>query len=554
MTSSNGTKHGSLLLAIKAVVLLDMFAVALVLPLMGSYFKEAGITTKGLGYLGSVYNVSQIIGSLFVGGLMSDTCSKRDVLLLSFIGSAVSYLMMGTTHSLPLIFFSRALVGLVKQTFSVATNVINEAFEGEPDARSLELGRLYAMSNACWTVGPSVGSILYKFDKTAPCIAAATIFLLNAAISVVFMPRTGIMAHPPSKARPPGEEGYSPIWAPYFLFRRQFSDLAREPGVLSIIALRILIIFVESSMSSTRLINYYQNRFGIATSQLGFVSTVSNIVGVVIQTLLVNRIISYFGGNGSMILFCLGAIGVFHMVESFCSSYMYFAFCSLLPGQIAGSLMSASIRNLFSSTVPTQHFGKASAVFSMMISVTGIVSPIYGSHVYSLLSTEQYHYKGIISGIHMLVLALGLSFLLPSVIRASKDGKLTPAAVDVVGGGMGDGKHKGAEKDADSDEGSIEDAGADADEDVDADSQVKISGAINASTTADASADTRISVSASAGTVVTNDGLRRRRKKAGSTAAVAAAVGSAAADAAEPVEPSPASIPRVQSTRLRLDD
>jgi hypothetical protein len=300
--------------------------------------------------------------------------------------------------------------------------------------------------------------------------------------------------------------------------------LAREPGVLSIIALRILIIFVESSMSSTRLINYYQNRFGIATSQLGFVSTISNIVGVLIQTLLVNRIINYCGGNGSIVLGCLVAIGLFHMVESLCPTYLYFAFCSLLPGQIAGSLMSASIRNLFSSTVPTQHFGKASAVFSMLISVSGIVSPLYGSHVYSLLATDQYHYKGIISGVHMLALAAGVSFLLPSVLRASKDKDKThphEAAISLSVTSfdeMGDDKQIGVDvvDDGDMDELFASDAGARAAADKGKD--------------ADTEKDKDAGGDGDNDAAVKEDGLRRR-KNAATTTTIRVPRNSAATDA-----------------------
>ena len=417
--------NGRLLIWTKVFIVLDMLAVSFVIPLMNAYFKDAGLGTIGLGYMSSVYNVAQIVGTLFVGGLMSDMCSKRDVLLLSFVGSAVSYLLLGTTSSLPLLFFSRALVGAVKQTFSVSYSIINEATEGDPEQRSLELGRIYALSNACWTVGPSLGGMLYKVDRAAPSVAAAALFLLNALLLVAFVPKQGIMASPTPRKPTEDVDGdsnngkdkpTSVLWAPFVLFSRQFSALAHERGVLNVIALRILIIFTESSMSSTRLVNYYQTRFGIQTSQLGFVSTISNVVGILIQSFLVNRVIAYFGGNSSMIIVALVAMAGTHFLESAAPTYMVFAFTSLLPAQIAGSLMSASIRNLFSNVVPSAHFGKAQAVFNMCISLSGIISPIYGSRVFSVLSTEQYHWKGVIAGVHLLLLSAAVAYLIPTAV------------------------------------------------------------------------------------------------------------------------------------------
>ena len=421
--------HGWLLFWIKFVVLIDMLAVSLVIPLMQSYFKDAGITTKGLGYMSSIYNVAQILGSLFIGGLMSDTCSKRSVLLLSFFGSAVSYLLLCTTSSLPLLFFSRALVGLVKQTFTVAYSVINEACINDSDLRSLEMGRLMALSNVCWTVGPSAGSFLYKLDRRLPSLVAATLFIVNACVTFLFIPRIGIMAAPSpvvavvssTEEHQKGKDftktsgRYSALWAPYVLFRKQFSDLANEKGVLTIIFVRILIIFTESAMSSSRLVNFYQNRFGLETSQLGYINTISNVVGTLIQTLLVNRIVKAFGGNSSMIIISLSVMSVTELISFFCPSYLHYAIFSHLPSHVAQSLMTASNRNIFSTIVPHQHFGKAQAVFSMLISCVGIVAPIYGSHIYTHLSTDQYRYKGLIHGIHLAIVTIIISFMIPGL-------------------------------------------------------------------------------------------------------------------------------------------
>ena len=409
---------------------------------MQSYFKDAGITTKGLGYMSSIYNVAQILGSLFIGGFMSDTCSKQSLLLLSFVGSALSYLLLGTTISLPLLFFSRALVGLVKQTFTIAYSVINEACLNDSEKKSLEMGRLMALTNVCWTVGPSAGGLLYKLDKRLPCLVACTLFLVNACVTFVFIPRVGIMAAPSpvvAVVSPLTEENdtsisgkNSALWAPYFLFRKQFTDLATEQGVLTIIFVRILIIFSESAMSSSRLVNFYQNRYGLETSQLGYINTASSIVGTLIQTLLINRIVKAFGGNSSMIIISLSVMCMTEVISFFCPSYLHYAIFCHLPSQIAQSLMSASNRNIFSNVVPHQHYGKAQAVFSMLISCVGIVAPIYGSQIYTHLSTDQYHYKGLIHGFHLAIVTIIISFMIPH-LREHKDSNEGMIAIDTKG-------------------------------------------------------------------------------------------------------------------------
>lgn len=277
-------KNDALLLWIKVIVFLDFFGVALVVPLLTSYFRDAGISTKLLGFLSSLYSISQIVGGIVIG-VLSDSQSKRDVLLLSLLGSAVSYFIVGTSKSIGMLFFSRILVGLVKQTYTIATTVINEVTDGQPELRSQELGRLSAISTVSFIVGPSVGSILYAYSKGAPAQAAALCFVLNATICVLFIPKNGIMSASTRKLtsdiaddlaeRP--DTVYTKFFAqPYLIFKSQITELASIPNVLVVILMRIAIMFVESSMSSRNIVNYYETRFGIPTSALGFMSTATS--------------------------------------------------------------------------------------------------------------------------------------------------------------------------------------------------------------------------------------------------------------------------------------
>lgn len=266
------------------MVFLDFFGVALVVPLLTSYFRDAGINTKLLGLMSSLYSISQILGGIVIG-ILSDTQSKHDVLMLSLLGSAVSYFIVGSSKSVAMLFLSRVLVGLVKQTYTIATTVVNEITDKRPELRSQELGRLSAISTVSFIIGPSVGSILYSsISKDAPAKAAALCFVLNAAICIIFIPRTGIMAAvsrqiPSDAVEDIGKKSSSFnrfLSAPYKIFIKQLSDLAKIQNVLPVILMRLAIIFVESSMSSRNIVNYYENRFGIPTSALGFMQTATS--------------------------------------------------------------------------------------------------------------------------------------------------------------------------------------------------------------------------------------------------------------------------------------
>jgi len=106
-------------------VTISSIPVSLVVPLLHQYYKNAGVhSASQREMLSSLYSSSQIAGGLIIGAL-SDLgyLSRRRILFLSFIGSAVSYAMI-VAGSLPYLVFSRVCVGLVKQTMTVSTSLL----------------------------------------------------------------------------------------------------------------------------------------------------------------------------------------------------------------------------------------------------------------------------------------------------------------------------------------------------------------------------------------------------------------------------------------------
>lgn len=65
--------------------------------------------------MSSAYSLSQIVGGFVLGALSDRALSRRSVLLISFLGSALSYGAIGLSSSLTMLLVGRVVVGLVKQ-------------------------------------------------------------------------------------------------------------------------------------------------------------------------------------------------------------------------------------------------------------------------------------------------------------------------------------------------------------------------------------------------------------------------------------------------------
>ena len=69
--------------------------VSLVVPLLPARYRELGVGAKALGFASSAYSLAQIVGGLALGALSDRSLGHRGLLLLSFVGAATAYAIVG---------------------------------------------------------------------------------------------------------------------------------------------------------------------------------------------------------------------------------------------------------------------------------------------------------------------------------------------------------------------------------------------------------------------------------------------------------------------------
>lgn len=243
-------------LLVKILVCLDFTAVALVLPLLSSYSRDLKMTGTQNAWISSSFQLAQLFGGVTLGALTDSGLGKRGVLLLSFAGSAVAYLLIpyAVLQSSPsLLFASRIIVGLVKQTLSTSTVILTEA-SASTEERTRHLGHISGLISLCFVVGPSLGAILYKQSRAAPCVAAAGLFLVNICLVLVCLPEA--VASPTRQVQTHSSlPVLTRVRNHIVLIVSRIAALAAEPSTFAVIALRQAYAFFESAMSTRLLLN-----------------------------------------------------------------------------------------------------------------------------------------------------------------------------------------------------------------------------------------------------------------------------------------------------------
>jgi len=314
-------------------------------------------------------------------------------------------------------------------------------------------------------IGPSIGGIMYKVHPMMPALSASGLFFINIIILYTLgsahvgeakiienedrrMTVMEKIADGPSREANadtskrddvdnlPSRDNYSddsntdqsdkhiPVDS------APISTTATDTVVFSsmtifIAALRLLISFIQSSLTSRYILNYYEDRFDMETYQLGFISSLMTGFSIVAESFIVGPALSIFRNNDyQTIIICLFILSILYTIESTCASLWTFILLALLPGSVVSTILSAACRSLFLQLIPSSHIGKVSGLFNAASTGIGVVAPIYGSQIFSLvigdiikLSPDSQHdpnrrytrgialrQKGIITAVHYLVL------------------------------------------------------------------------------------------------------------------------------------------------------
>src|SRR5215207_9887175 len=99
------------LVVIFVTVFIDLVGFGIVIPLLPFYASRLGASPLWIGLLFASYSVMQLIFSPVLGRL-SDRHGRRPVLLVSLLGTALGFLILGFADTLALLFVGRLIDGI----------------------------------------------------------------------------------------------------------------------------------------------------------------------------------------------------------------------------------------------------------------------------------------------------------------------------------------------------------------------------------------------------------------------------------------------------------
>lgn len=177
------------LITILLIVFVGVVGGSLILPILPLYAQSHyHMTPAVITLLNSSFFAAQFIAGPYLGRL-SDRRGRLPVLIVSQIGTALSFVMLAYAPSVDWLFAARILDGITGGNIIVAQAYVTDITPR--DQRTQALGYIFAAFGVGFIVGPAVGGLLSAaYGAQAPYLVAAVAATLTVVLTWLTLPET----------------------------------------------------------------------------------------------------------------------------------------------------------------------------------------------------------------------------------------------------------------------------------------------------------------------------------------------------------------------------
>lgn len=177
------------LIILFVTVVIDLLGFGIMLPLIPAYIAQFGGGPLITGWLTTSFSVMQFIFSP-IWGRASDLYGRRPLILLSLIGSAVTFTIFGLANSLWLLFAARIAGGILTAA-SLPASYAYIADVTPPEKRSGAMAMIGVGFGIGFAIGPALGWLLSHLGgHHAPPLFVAGLALVNFVWSYFALPES----------------------------------------------------------------------------------------------------------------------------------------------------------------------------------------------------------------------------------------------------------------------------------------------------------------------------------------------------------------------------
>src|SRR5690349_15121856 len=344
------------LLVIFLTIFVNLVGFGIIIPLLPFYASTFGASPIVVGLLFASFSLAQLIASPLLGEL-SDSWGRRPVLILSLIGTAVSFAMLAVAQNLFMLFAARIVDGLSGGNITTARAYIADVTSEEDRAKSF--GMLGAAFGLGFIVGPALGAAFSQISYTAPIWAAAAITVAATLLAWLWLPETVHRTH---------VGGVRPWHA--------LRELSHRPGLRLLLAIDF-IYWMSFAVYQTTFSLFGSRRFGSDATHIGYLFSAFGALGVIVQGGMVGPVSRALGTRRTLIVGLLCAAFGWGGSAFTCSIPVFVAM--LAPAAIGIGLCNATLSALVSNAAGPNEQGRVQGAAGALESLGRTIGPVWGN-------------------------------------------------------------------------------------------------------------------------------------------------------------------------------
>ena len=339
-------------------VFIDMVGFGIVIPVLPLYAEHFHATPVQIGWLTGIYSGMQIIFVPILGRL-SDRFGRRPILIVSLVGTAIGFLIMGWASSLLLLFVARIIDGASGGNISTAQAYIADV--STPENRSRSMGVIGAAFGLGFTFGPMIGGIMSRISYGAPFYFAAALAVVNVVLLYFILPES-LSAEYRSKPHK----------------RTRLAEVFQHghARLFGTIVATFFFTITGFAIMTTLFALFTEKHFGFSAHQTGYVFGFIGIISVILQGGLIGRLVKMFGETAlartgllllALALFALPLVPTIPMLLLVSAALA-----------IANGLVIPTLNGLASQMIDRSWQGRALGLMQSAGSLGRLVGPLLG--------------------------------------------------------------------------------------------------------------------------------------------------------------------------------
>ena len=353
-----------------ATALMNAISFGIMIPILPNLIKE---------FTGGDYAAASLTNVLFatvwgvmqffcgpVLGMLSDRIGRRPVLLISLFGLAVDFLFMALAPSLSWLFLGRVINGMTAASFSTAGAYVADVTP--PERRAQTFGWMGSAFSFGFLVGPALGGLLAQHSLRLPFFVAAALTGVNWLYGLLVLPES----LPPERRIARFEwRRANPVGSLNFL--------RRHAELLDLAFINFLFFLAQNVLPSIFVL-YAGYRYNWTPLVMGLTLMGTGALGVLVQLLLVQPVVTRIGERGTLLLGALGGAVGFALYGFAATGWFYIASA---PVFALMNLMQPGLQGLMTRRVGPQEQGQLQGANQSLQGIASIIGPLVFGTVFA---------------------------------------------------------------------------------------------------------------------------------------------------------------------------